>query len=230
MSIVFVAAAGYDPDRYMVAFVPLFSIVYAAAIRRLYDVIAAAGARGRAWFSPRLVPIGFVAVLLAAAVASTDEMSRQPKSGMRELVRSSQVLVADPRVVWLIAPDYIASSFGYYTRARRVAYYGFARWDHPELYRLADYAALWQQPHLVESTLTRIDDQACSGYRRLAFIELAEHAPRLADEGVLPIHLVSVLADDLRRRYPVTRQAPYFGLEREQLTVFALHCSIRRLP
>ncbi|MGB6985465.1 MAG: glycosyltransferase family 39 protein [Candidatus Aquilonibacter sp.] len=107
--------------------------------------------------------VAFCAIVVIADIAYLVQVSAVPKSGIRSFAAS---VPFDRQTLYVIAPDYMASTFAFYSRNAGVAYRGFARVDEPELFRLDGYAPLWSSADVVEQGFEAMVKIA-RGYRRL---------------------------------------------------------------
>lgn len=194
------AAQNLTESRYALPYFGLACVSLGWAFARAGTVIAAASpAAWRRW--ERGAVAAAALLLIAADVASASATSARPKSGIRELARAA---AADGSTLYVLAPDYLAATFAFYTRAAPPPAAGFVRWREPEVFRLAGYAADWNAPDAVDRTLRAI---ASAPQPRLDVIVDV----RARDAGRLPYGKVAVLLDALRRRYHFVSRTPHPG-------------------
>jgi hypothetical protein len=151
---------------------------------------------------------GATALTLAALLVGLDVVdavaaARIPKSGIRTIVHTPR---ADAQTLYVIAPDYLGSTFAFYARDSRVAFAGFVRWDRPEIFRLAGYAADWNRRDAVARTLERI----ARAPARVTVIDVVVD-DRARDAGSVPYGRVHALLAELRTRYRLLDQTPHPG-------------------
>ncbi|GAC1538851.1 MAG: hypothetical protein NVS2B17_13340 [Candidatus Velthaea sp.] len=147
--------------------------------------------------------VGLLVVLCASTAAYVFHVTNVPKSGLRSLI----VTQADAqKTLYVIAPDYLASTFAYYTRDRRVTSYGFVRWHDAEVFRLAGYETDWNMPSAVSDAVTSIARES------IHFRYLDVVADRYAqDHGRVPYGKTWQLLERLRAAYPLVRHTEYAG-------------------
>jgi hypothetical protein len=66
------------------------------------------------------------------------------------------IQLAGQRTLYVIAPDYLASTFAFYARDASVTFHGFVRWEPPEVLGIAGYAGDWSKSSVVGDTLSSI--------------------------------------------------------------------------
>ncbi|HCF26339.1 MAG TPA: hypothetical protein DEV81_03815 [Cyanobacteria bacterium UBA11049] len=131
------------------------------------------------------------------------------KSGLRSLAADA-IRNPSQQIFYVLAPDHLAPAFGYYESQDGVPFYGFARWDRPELFRPQGYADIWQDPALLTMTMQRIQDKAKQGYSKLGFIR--ESPPEYANEYPYQPHKkTDQLLSRLRQTYPLVGKTDYPG-------------------
>jgi 4-amino-4-deoxy-L-arabinose transferase-like glycosyltransferase len=170
-------AAQLTISRYVLPFSALLYVGIANALTAF--AARAAKEEPRAW---RRWGVAGCAVLGAFFVAGDTALAFKngstPESGIRTFVRSRP---PESQTLYVLAPDYIASSFAFYARGTRTNFLGFARLNHPELYTLDGYEALWAEPALVGRALQTIAyDSQHMGYIDLVVDERARdsyHVP-----------------------------------------------------
>jgi 4-amino-4-deoxy-L-arabinose transferase-like glycosyltransferase len=211
---------GMREPRYMVVFAPAAWVWFSALCFALAHVIA--GVRG---VRPRLA-FSALAVCLALLIVGGEvgARRRQPDlivaSGIHDLAPAARALDARERTLFLVAPDYLGPTFGFYVgTSPRVAEDGFARWDHPEQFSPRRYVELWDAPDLLPATEERIRKASRDGYARLVMIRDAD----IRDRGRMRFTLVDSLMAWLRATYPLLSTERYAG-RRESVVadVFAL--------
>lgn len=153
----------------------------------------------------------FAAALVVADVRSAILDGRTPFSGMRTFLRS---IPPDARTLYLIAPDYVAPDFAYYSRGTNARFIGFARLNHPEYYVLDDYEQLWNDPALMQRMLQTIAAQP----RKIRYLDVVADS-WAHDSYRIPFGKVHQLVAELERRYPLVSRSQYAG-RWEPITVY----------
>jgi hypothetical protein len=153
-------------------------------------------------------------VLVAGAVARV-RGTPPIKSGVRTLAADQAMLPPLDRTMFVLAPDFVGPTFGYYFRNTAATFFGFARWDHPELFSPQGYAQLWSARGNVEATADRIREEARRQHARWV---LFVHSPR-RNAGQVEYQRADALLDVLRRTYPLEQTRDYPGSE-EDVTVY----------
>lgn len=202
-ALVLLAAANIMADRYIFPLYGLLCVPLAWATTELGAfTLAKCSAVWR-------VPVISIAAILAVAVVLGDAWSAFtrsaiPVSGIRTLVKSTPRL--DRSALYLIAPDYLASSFAFYARNTHVTYRGFVRSNHPEIFRLDGYAADWSEKGVALASAAAIGREA-HGYHYLNVIV----DRRARDEGQVSYGKVWTLLALLKHHYPLLAEVRYAG-------------------
>lgn len=222
-------ATGYPLIRYFVPFTSLLAVCFAAAFVRVISMLRRRlkSMRGKKVLNFSVGVLAFI--VLTVSMAESKKVSGYPKSGFRELAARTFSLANDDRVLWIVSPDYSASALGYYfrnVRSFQFRLHGFARWEHPEIFQIPDYAALWRNPAVLESTLLRINSVACTNFHNLAFVKPFLLNERSYDRAEMLYGKSQELEDFLRERYPVLQEQSYRGREENaSLMLFRLRCA-----
>ena len=122
---------------------------------------------------------------------------------------------AEPeKTIYVISPDCLGPTFGYYSAPRPVEFHGLGRWIHPEIFSPRGYVEVWDEPALVSDAEQRIRDKAREGYRRLALIQMSGIVP---DAGRLRRSRANEFLSRLMDRYALIGRRDYPG-RRESVT------------
>jgi hypothetical protein len=141
------------------------------------------------------------------------------KSGMRSLAVDLEETRTE-KTLYVLSPDVLGSTFGYYTASTPVEFYGFARWARPELFSPQGYTDLWENPALVSDVERHIREKAGEGYQLLA---LVQQSGTIGDAGRLKLSRANQLLSDLKQTYPLVETRDYPGwLESVTVYRFAL--------
>jgi 4-amino-4-deoxy-L-arabinose transferase-like glycosyltransferase len=147
--------------------------------------------------------VTFASLLVGSDAASAVLTSRIPKSGIRTIAHAPS---ADAATLYVLAPDYLASTFAFYARDTAPNVAGFVRWDQPEIFRLAAYAADWNRADAVDRTLARVR----AAPARITEVDLVID-DRAGDSGGVPYGRVSDLLARLRGRYRLLDRSAHPG-------------------
>ncbi|WP_157770079.1 glycosyltransferase family 39 protein [Ruegeria marisrubri] len=163
--------------RYMFSFIPIASAFFGVWLARAGRL---AEERGWRWLQP--LPAGLAALFVWTLVYLWDfaTLDRLPKSGIPAFVAEAGVDPDD--TLYLFNPDFLAPTFGYYTRDLDVPMFGFARLQDPHIFKPADYAEMWNRDEAVEETLELIRAKSREGFERLALVE-GGNCKELEDKG-----------------------------------------------
>jgi hypothetical protein len=158
-----------------------------------------------AWKLERSAPPKAIIALLGVAVAigsAVDlqyslSLGSQPKSGVPALIAFLHEKKIQPSF-YIVTPDYIASSVGYYTRNESVVHlFGFAHWDHPEISTLRGQAALWSDQAIV----AKIEGQIKTLPRTKGDIFAVVAQEAMTQHGSVHTEKSNVLVRDLLKQY-----------------------------
>ncbi len=160
-----VSAANLLEIRYILPAYGLFCVFLAWILVSAFE--------GFAVEAPRLwKPYGVtIAAILVLALLQTDvayaiRTARLPNSGIRPYLTAHP---ADSETLYVVAPDFTAATFAFYSRGTNVTVRGFVRDDRPEIFRLDGYQKLWADPKAVALAATAIERQA-KKFRYLDFV------------------------------------------------------------
>ena len=215
------AAMGY-PQRYMFLFLPLSSALFGiwAGMAAAHPL---AGPLRRYPLSAALA-VGYVcAAAFAWSYAHDDDA---PKSGIRTLAaRTDDATLRD--TAFLLAPDFLAPTFGYYFRDREPTFLAFARMEDPQIFSPVGYAEIWSAPDALDRMTARIEDVAARGFARLSFLQATCDGP-LEDRGRMAYSRVNDLRAWLDGRYDALDETIHAGRsECVRETVYDLDASAR---
>src|ERR1700736_1545351 len=149
----------------------------------------------------RAIAIAFLgAALIAGTVLDAHyslALGQQPKSGVPSLIAFLRSKNLEPSF-YVVTPDYIASSVGFYTRNDPTVHlYGFAHWSHPEISTLRGQAALWGSPTIVAEIEAQI--KALPRKDGDVFAVVAQEA--LTQHGGVHTEKSNVFVSDLLKQY-----------------------------
>ncbi len=198
----FIAGANLLAARYVIGFYGLACAALGLLSGSALQLAAATDpAAWRRW--GRSTAAVLSVLLLLADARHAVATSQIPKSGIRSLMHAPGLAA---RTLYVLAPDYLASTFAYYTRNRPVAYRGFVRWDRPEIFRLAHYAADWDRPDAVDRTLRAI---AAQGRNDRVLDVIADAGA--GNHGRMAYGKVNLLLRRLGERYRLLARTRYPG-------------------
>lgn len=198
------AVANLRQDRYIVPFYGLLSVFFAASFVQVATRLRAEHAvLARRWGAA--IACTLSAFFLAGDVAFAVDNSAVPRSGIRTLAPGG---AADGSTVFVLAPDYLAPTFAFYTRGLPVRFLGFARIHHPEIFTLTGYEAMWSAPGAIDDALDAIADEAATGsFQYLDVIVDSE----VKDAGYLEYHRTWDLLHAVELRYRLLGHTHYPG-------------------
>lgn len=143
------------------------------------------------------------ALLLVTNAAYAVLASEVPKSGIRTLAAAGTI---EASALYVIAPDYLASTFYFYARPKQPEMLGFVRLNHPEIFTLQGYADDWNVPGIGDRRLSAII-QAAKHYRYLHFLV----DPDASQQGRMPYGDVWLLLQRLEATYTLLGRTMYPG-------------------
>ncbi len=197
-----VAANNLAQPRYIF---PLYGLMCVFVASVFFDFLNAVRLQDPVAWRRAGVPVlaAMCALALSDNAAAAVRASQVPKSGIRSLVAHEPL---SARTLYVLAPDYLASTFAFYSRNTHVTVRGFVRADHPEIFRIPRYAIDWNRPGVVDYQYNAISRQAVRyQYVTLILDSFAE------DQGSVPYGKVWPLLTDLMRHYRLVHAAHYPG-------------------
>lgn len=144
-----------------------------------------------------LVVVGTTNAVYAARVSAV------PKSGMRTLASARGF---SQTALYVVAPDYLASTFAYYARDAGAHFTGFVRADEPQVFALENYARDWNDPRAIARSLSLIRAQAA----RYRFVDVIIDV-RAHDQGHVPYGRSWALVRALQQRMPLVERMVFPG-------------------
>jgi 4-amino-4-deoxy-L-arabinose transferase-like glycosyltransferase len=203
--------------RYMFPIVPLAWVLYGSGLLALWQYVKTHWTVQQNYVARRIALVLVIVLLALLNSPYALWLARGDKSGIRSLAADIEEKSPE-KTFYLVSPDYLASTFGYYFARHLVQFHGFARWEHPEIWTARGYAELWNSPTLVSETIQHIQDETQQGYQNLAFVY--ENAK---DSGQMKYSRGQELLSRLQQTYPLLEQKDYPGkIEFITLYVFSL--------
>ncbi len=191
--------------HYLFFVLPLNWVLYSVWLVKIWSFFIQ---RWRQWWQQFTLYaiLGLLALnfLVAPSILYATSLGSLTKSGIRSFA-AEIVATAQPRTLYLLNPDYLSPTLGYYT-ARRVRLQGFARWDRPEIFSPQGYSELWKSATTVAKTLGHLRNLA-SKYQQLALVcdpQIQNHRNTIYTNS-------RQLLTELQQTYPLLRQREYPG-------------------
>jgi uncharacterized membrane protein len=207
-----VSALSYG-GRYLFFFLSLTWVLYSIGCVQLWDYLFQRWSMTWQRFTLRIIlGLLILGLLISPNVSYALSLRSLSKSGIRQAV-ADVVAKSQVKTLYLLSPDYLSPTFGYYTAQFPVQFHGFARWQHPELFSPQGYAKLWQSTTVSEAQ-KRIQ-VAAENLQQLALI--CETA--VQDIGTMPYSKSNQLLSNLRADYPLLNQKEYPGIN-ESVTLY----------
>lgn len=182
--------------RYLFPFLPLLQVFLAIWLIRAVSALQSV-------VTFRAGPVALTLALVWMGVNALNYVTQDSwdKSGTRDLV--SGILESDTRedTLYVISPDIVSPTFGYYARDHELDVVGFARFDDPEIFSPAGYAELWTDPDAIQHLTNMVSDFRSTGKQRLVIVRSQCGTP-LEDAGLLPYSRAHEAALLLAETYP----------------------------
>jgi 4-amino-4-deoxy-L-arabinose transferase-like glycosyltransferase len=202
--------------RYMFPFAPAACVLLALMIR---DVLKGLRPHANAIFPAALA--ASVVIWTAFGAQAPLRIDEVDKSGIRALAQGITPQDASS-TLYVLAPDFLGPTFGYYTRDRDVTAIGFARLDRPEIFRPLDYAEVWARPDVIEEVERRIDVARDQGRTILALVRSNCGQPE-NDRGSMRYSRTALLTERIAARFDEIESREYYGTwECVMVTTYAL--------
>lgn len=189
--------------RYVLPLYGPLCVFLASVIAEFGTLVKSQDPSGWSRFRAGWVVAVLSAVLFIGDAAYAISNSAVPKSGIRSLLAGSS---PDPATLYIIAPDYLASTFAFYSRNAHVIPHGFVRWEQPEFFRLSGYSTDWSRADAVRSAVAEV----VSGARHYKYLDLIvdDYAQ---NQGEVPYGKVWQLLKQLEARYQLVSHTRFPG-------------------
>jgi hypothetical protein len=215
---VMLASLSYS-RRYVFPFVPLAWALGSVLLVKLFELVERRSASAWSTWPARGVAALLVLAFVVPSVRYALSLGAQEKSGIRALAADLRRENRDS-TVYVLSPDTLAATLGFYMRDTQFEMHGIPRWSRPEIFSPLDYQDLWDSPALVTETIGRIREHAGQGVTHLALIQ---PLGGVSDAGVLPMSRAEEVFKFARHNYPLLTTTDYEGLlESVTIYVFAL--------
>ncbi|MBD2176011.1 glycosyltransferase family 39 protein [Pseudanabaena sp. FACHB-1998] len=202
--------------RYILPFAPIAWAFYGSCLLALSKFLldyVNSNKTSKWQYYVRQAILGLLVILLIFSVINRNKYDLSfgniDKSGIKTLAKSWQTRKDDKKTLYILSPDFLAPTFGYYFSKHPVQFYGFARWDKPEIFSPQNYAEIWANPMLLEETERLIQKEIKKGYRKLALISDNNIS---SDLGKMKYSKTIQFLDTLKKRYNLLEKADYRGL------------------
>jgi hypothetical protein len=205
--------------RYLFPFLPVAWALGSMLVVNLFGLVQRQ--RPSAWsvWTVRGIATLLVLAVLVPNVRYAVSLGTHEKSGIRALAADLRRQTAN-RTLYVVSPDTLAATLGYYMRDRQFELHGIPRWSRPEIFSPLDYQDLWNSPALVAETIARIRNHASQGVTHLV---LVQPLGGISDAGVLPLSRADEVFRFARHTYPLLMTTDYDGLlESVTIYLFAL--------
>ena len=209
--------------RYMLPFTPIAWAFYGSCFFALFQCLSDfinSRWTGQWYRFSRQVILVVIIVLLVFANKYDFYFGNINKSGIRALANDWELTKTQDKTMYILSPDFLGPTFGYYFAKHPVPFYGFARWDKPEIFSPIDYAEIWSNPTLIEDTEQRIQQEIQKGYTQLALIQVSEP---MGDAGKVKYSQINQFLARLKQKYSLLKKTDYPGqLQSVSLYLFDL--------
>lgn len=203
--------------RYMVPFAPFAWVIFASWLIALFQYLDRCWTSKGSRFSQQLAVVLLILLLILPNSIYALSLGNGDKSGIRSLAANFQRNQQE-KTFYILSPDKFGPTFGYYFAQHQVKFYGFARWNRPEIFSPQGYAKLWNSPTLILDMEQRIQGKIQEGYQQLALIQESATIP--ADNGPLnSTSLANKLFSAFRKTYKLLEQTDYPGTQ-ESVTLY----------
>ncbi len=201
-ALIFITAENLLAVRYVFHFYGLLCVFLAWVAQKLISAMRRTNRRGWIFFGlPGLCAICLV--MLVADISFAFRNGLVPKSGVRTLALRETI---GPETLYVTAPDYLASTFAFYSRASHPTIRGFVRWKNPEIFRLAGYSDDWNNSRAVDATVKSIGAAACRFRHVNLLVDRDAHR-----QGQIRYERIWVLLKRLHGLFPLLGRTAYPG-------------------
>jgi 4-amino-4-deoxy-L-arabinose transferase-like glycosyltransferase len=217
ISTIMIAALSYG-GRYMFPFAPLAWVVYSSSVINLFKHIDYYWNEKFNRLSKQIVVILLITsiiLIIKPNIKYAMLLGNTDKSGIRTLAADVHKNNQE-KTFYLVNPDFLGPTFGYYFAHKKVEFYGVGRWNNPEIFSPQGYAEVWGNPTLISDIEQRIQNKINNGYRQLFIVQQTEV---LGDSGKMKYSLANEVLSRLKRNYPLIEKTDYPG-RTESVTLY----------
>ena len=182
--------------RYLFPFLPLLQVFLAIWLIRAVSAL-------QSFMKIEAAPLAVIIALVWMGVNSLDYATQDSwdKSGTRALLAEIGDSETQDDTLFVISPDIVSPTFGYYARNLDLDFIGFARFDEPEIFSPSGYAELWNDLNGIDQLINMVTAFQDAGKQRLVLVRSQCGTP-LEDEGLLPYSRAYEAASLLAETYP----------------------------
>jgi len=211
--------------RYVIPFTPIAWAFYGSCLNNLFQYLSQSIHKiydGKFLIiTKKYVTIFIIFVALLLNKYNLD-FTNIDKSGIRSLVAYIERRNNIDKSLYILSPDYFGPTFGYYTINHPKIFYGFGRWDRPEIFSPEGYAEIWDNPTLMADTELSIQKEIDKGFRKLALIQ---ERTTLSDAGKMKYSKANQFLDRLKKKYTLLEKTDYLG-ENESVSLYLFDTTI----
>ncbi|MBR8833952.1 MAG: glycosyltransferase family 39 protein [Stigonema ocellatum SAG 48.90 = DSM 106950] len=209
------AALSYSVKRYMFPFVPIAWVLYGSWLIAVFQHIDRLWTSQWKKLSQRVAVVLLMVWLVLPNSITALSLGNSDKSGIRTLA-AEWAQKHQENTIYVVNPDYLGPTAGYYFKQHAVELHGFARWDNPEIFSPQGYVQIWDRPTLVSDIEQQIRDKTMKGYRKLALIH---QSGVLKDYGEMKYSQTQLFLSRLKQTYPLLETKDYPGSQ-EPVTLY----------
>jgi hypothetical protein len=201
LAVLLVTTALEPPDeRYAIAYCALLYVALAQIFIQLIELLRREDPAGwEEW--GKAMPLVLAAIFVATDVEFAVQKASVPKSGIATFAATKM----DGSTLYVIAPDYIAPTFAFYTRSRPVTYRGFIRLSNPHGFPAEGYDAQWGDRAIVDHAVNTILHESKKFHYVVVVAD--QRALRMPNPYRQTAHLLALL----RSRYSLVGIESYAG-------------------
>lgn len=193
--------------RYLFPFLPLLQVFLAIWLIRAVGAL-------QSYMAFRAAPVALVLAMVWIGVNGLNyaTLDSWDKSGTRDLVAEIAESGTQDDTLYVISPDIVSPTFGYYSRNLGLDFIGFARFDDPEIFSPSGYTELWNDPESIDQLMAMVTKSKAAGKNRLVLVRSQCGTP-LKDEGLLPYSRGYEAASLLAETYPEIGRQSFPGFQ-----------------
>ena len=182
--------------RYLFPFLPLLQVFLAIWLIRAVGAL-------QSFVKVQAAQLAVIIALVWMGVNSLDYATQDSwdKSGTRALLAEISDSETQDDTLFVISPDIVSPTFGYYARDLELDFLGFARFENPEIFSPSGYAELWNDLNGIDQLISMVTAFQDAGKKRLVLVRSQCGTP-LEDEGLLPYSRAYEAATLLAETYP----------------------------
>ena len=197
-------------DKYILPFCPIAWCIYGLWLDNLFEQIRAHTQTSKKLYTAlSLTACVMMITICFSSLANVAKLSNTPKSGIASMAQEMNEEELSSSF-FILVPDFLSPTFGYYFQDTPATFRGFGRWKSPEIFSPRQYAEIWNSDMLLENFLSNLQLEANENFDYIYLIKLDQ---QLYNQGKMKYSKVNDVLRELQQRYKLIDSTTYKGLE-----------------